>query len=237
MGSNVSTQITEQSQDIIKNTLNEVNNTSSQEMSCDVTNTQNITIGNGGGDMNIGSDCEITIGQQINVNLSCLLESAQSSTNEQTAQTLTQIQALAASSIDQHNEELNLLQTNVSTAIQETNQYLENNVQNIINNNINSTLSSNASNSAEIFLNFNNLNCEGGELNLSQEGIIDSIAKLSAEQIQEAVTEIISEDTATQENTQETSQTNKGVNPMALFGGIVLIIAVILGFAAYLLLS
>lgn len=216
MGSNVSTQAVKQSQNIIKSTLNKQNTNADSNLKCDASATQTIIVG-AGGDMKMGGNCHINIGQKSKVNLNCTMKASQQVQTQQGAAAATQLKALANQKITAANKELTLLQSNVAVAHSKSDQYLNEHVQNIVNSTIKNTLTSDANASQTINLNFKNLDCEGGELDISQDGILDSISKSVASQLVAGWQKAVGKDVVSAIDKQEGKLTNTGTNVNTIF--------------------
>jgi hypothetical protein len=232
MGSNVSTQAIEQSQHIIKSTLNTQNTGSDSTLKCDANAKQTITVGSGG-DMKMGGDCKINIGQKSTVSLSCTMKASQQVKTQQGAQATAQLKAMASQKITEANKKLNLGQSNVSVVHSKSDQYLDDNVQNIVNSTIKSTINSSANASQTIDLNFKNLECDGGTLDISQDGILNSISKSSASQLVAGWQKAVGEDVVSALSTQEGKLTNSGVSLSIIFVIIGIVVLGVLGLFVY----
>ncbi len=224
MGTNVSKQVTDQAQTILKNTLNQQNNNTDNKINCSSTSSQK---------MNLGSvnavGCSIDISQTSNVKLDCTLKASQQVKTEQGASATAKLQALAAQKLQQSNAKLNLFQTNVADATQKSNQYLNDHVQNIINSNIKATIGTNAKNNQEIDI--KSIQCSGGStIKLTQDGILNSIATSSTTQIIDGWMKATGIDMTKMDDSQSVIQKNLGISLPSLLGiiaGILFIIIVI----------
>ena len=216
MGSNVSTQAVEQSQKIIKSTLNKQNTNADSNLKCDASATQTIIVG-AGGDMKMGGNCDIEIGQKSKVSLNCTMEASQQAQTQQGAAATDQLKAMASQKITEANKNFTFLQSNVTTAHSTSDQYLDQHVQNIVNTTIKNTLKSDANASQTINLNFKNLDCEGGKLDISQDGILDSISKSAASQLVAGWQKAVGKDVVSAIGKQEGKLTNTGININTIF--------------------
>jgi cobalamin biosynthesis Mg chelatase CobN len=232
MGSNVSTQAIEQSQHIIKSTLNTQNTGTDSTLKCDANAKQTITVGSGG-DMKMGGDCKIVIGQKSTVSLSCTMKASQQVKTQQGAQATAQLKAMASQKITEANSKLNLGQSNVSVVHSKSDQYLDDNVQNIVNSTIKSTINSSANASQTIDVNFANIDCEGGTLDISQDGILNSISKSSASQLVAGWQKAVGKDVVSALSTQEGKLTNSGISLSIIFVIIGIVVLGVLGLAVY----
>ena len=220
MGTNVSKQITDQTQTILKNTLNQQNNNTDNKINCNSNSSQKMNLGS----VN-ASGCTVNVAQNLNVKLDCTLKASQQVKSGQGATATAKLQALATQKLQQSNAKLNLFQTNLAVATQKSNQYLKDNVENIINSNIKSTIATNASNSQELDL--KSIQCSGGgTINVSQDGIINSIATSSTQQIIKGWQKATGIDMSTMDDSQSVIQKNIGIS-LAIFGGILIFLLVI----------
>ena len=227
MGTNVSKQVTDQTQTVLKNTLNQQNNNTDNKINCSSSSSQKMNIGS----VN-ASGCSIDITQNVNVKLDCTLKAAQQVKTEQGASATAKLQALATQKLQQSNAKLNLFQTNVADATQKSNQYLKDNVQNIINSTIKSTINTNAKNNQEIDL--KSIQCSGGStIKVSQDGILDSIAKSSSTQIVDGWMKATGIDMTKMDDKQDVSQKNSGISLSIIFVIIGIVVLGVLGLAVY----
>lgn len=232
MGSNVSTQAIEQSQNIIKSTLNTQNTNTDGEINCDANAVQTITIG-AGGDMKMGGNCDITVDQKSKVSLSCTMKAAQKVKTQQGARATTQLKAMAKQKITEANKQLSILQSDVSVAHSKSDQYLDEHVQNIVNSTIKNTINSSASAPQTIDLNFKNLDCEGGKLDISQDGILNSISNSAAKQLVSGWQTAVGKDVVTAISKQEGKLTNTGLDMSIIFIIIGIVVLGVLGLGVY----
>ena len=72
MGTNVSKQVTDQTQTILKNTLNQQNNNTDNKINCNSNSSQKMNLGS----VN-ASGCTVNVAQSLNVKLDCLLKASQ----------------------------------------------------------------------------------------------------------------------------------------------------------------
>ena len=223
MGTNVSKQITDQTQTVLKNTLNQQNNNTDNKINCSSSSSQKMNIGSV-----TASGCSIDITQNVNVKLDCTLKAAQQVKTEQGASATAKLQALATQKLQQSNAKLNLFQTNVADATQKSNQYLKDNVQNIINSTIKSTINTNAKNNQEIDL--KSIQCSGGStIKVSQDGILDSIAKSSSTQIISGWMKATGIDMTKMDDSQSAIQKNLGISLPSFIGIVIGILFLIIG--------
>ena len=223
MGTNVSKQVTDQTQTILKNTLNQQNNNTDNKINCNSNSSQKMNLGS----VN-ASGCTVNIAQNLNVKLDCTLKASQQVKTEQGASATAKLQALAKQKLQQSNAKLNLFQTNIAVATQKSNQYLKDNVQNIINSNIKSTITTNASNSQELDL--KSIQCSGGStINVSQDGIINSIATSSTQQIIDGWMKATGIDMTKMDDSQSVIQKNLGISLPSFIGIIIGILFLIIG--------
>jgi len=223
MGTNVSKQVTDQTQTILKNTLNQQNNNTDNKINCNSNSSQKMNLGS----VN-ASGCTVNIAQNLNVKLDCTLKASQQVKTEQGASATAKLQALAKQKLQQSNAKLSLFQTNIAVATQKSNQYLKDNVQNIINSNIKSTITTNASNSQELDL--KSIQCSGGStINVSQDGIINSIATSSTQQIIDGWMKATGIDMTKMDDSQSVIQKNLGISLPSFIGIIIGILFLIIG--------
>ena len=223
MGTNVSKQVTDQTQTILKNTLNQQNNNTDNKINCNSNSSQKMNLGS----VN-ASGCTVNIAQNLNVKLDCTLKASQQVKTEQGASATAKLQALAKQKLQQSNAKLNFFQTNIAVATQKSNQYLKDNVQNIINSNIKSTITTNASNSQELDL--KSIQCSGGStINVSQDGIINSIATSSTQQIIDGWMKATGIDMTKMDDSQSVIQKNLGISLPSFIGIIIGILFLIIG--------
>lgn len=231
MGSNVSTQDIEQTQNIIKSTLNTQNTNTDSTLKCDANATQNIVVTAENIIMKPG--CKINIGQKSTVSLSCTMKASQQVKTQQGAQATAQLKAMGIQKITEANKKLNLGQSNVSVVHSKSNQYLDDHVQNIINSTIKSTINSSASGDQTLKINLNDLDCEGGELDISQDGVLNSISKSVSKQLVAGWQKAVGADVVSALSTQKGKLTNSGIDLNMIFVIIGIVIICGLGLFVY----
>ena len=225
MGSQVSVQQNEQLEKAVTNVINKQNNKSSTTVECNSDSTQKISIG----PVTTAKDCTLNIGQNTDAKIDCLLKSVNNLKAEQASQMENDLKAATQQMLDQKMKDLNLAQSQVSDIKSKANIFIENNAQNIINSSINNTLKIDANDTKEIEV--KNINCQGGTINLSQTGIINSMAKSSVSTGIEQFNTFAGKNIVDLLNKQESKQTMEGLSLpsiLGIIGGIVLFIIIIL---------
>ena len=224
MGSNISSQQSNQLENAVTSVINKQNSSTSTTVKCDSNSMQK---------MNLGSvnavGCNIDISQTSNVKLDCLLKSVNNLKADQTSDMVTDLTAATQQMLTQKMKGLNLGQSQIANINASAATFIKNNAQNIINSNINNTISLNASSSKEIDI--KSIQCSGGStIKLTQDGIVNSIAKATVNEGISQFNKYIGQSKASLLDKQTAKQTIAGLSIpsfIMIIVGILFIIIVI----------
>ena len=223
MGSNISTQTSNNLESAVTNIVNKQNSSTSTKVTCDSNSSQK---------MNFGSlnavGCGIDITQSTDVKLDCLIKSANNFKENQSSSVLDDLESKVQQALTQKMKGLNFGQSQIADVNASASTFIKNNAQNIINTSIKNTMNLNASSSKEIDI--KSIQCSGGgSITLTQDGIVNSIAKTSVSSGVDQFNKYIGQDTVKQLDKQKTSQITTGLTiGLGIFGILLVII-----FAAY----
>ena len=223
MGSNVSTQTSNNLEGAVTNIVNKQNSSTSTKVTCDSNSSQK---------MNLGSvnavGCSIDITQSTNVKLDCLIKSANNFKEDQSSSVLDDLESKVQQALAQKMKGLNLAQSQVADINASASTFIKNNAQNIINTSIKNTMNLNASSSKEIDI--KSIQCSGGgTIKLTQDGIVNSIAKAAVTSGVDQFNKYIGQDTVKQLDKQKSSQTIAGLSMPSFIGIIAGILFLIIG--------
>ena len=183
MGLNISTQIDENVQKIVSDTLNEQTSNTDNSLDCMAEQTQVLNIGGKEATISLTNKCKMSIRQESNVKLDCIIKATKETNMKQSSEAIDKLKSLAKQKLEQENEGINLGQINISSAVSKSDQYIEKNLQNIMNSVVNNALKVDVNASNTINLDFKNFDCDGAELDISQSGVIKNIAKVVSKEL------------------------------------------------------
>jgi len=233
MGANISTQINENVQKIVSDTLNEQSSNTDNSLDCLADQTQVLNIGGKDATISLTNKCKMSIKQESHVKLDCMIKATKETNMKQSSEAIDKLKNLAKQKLEQENEGVNFGQLNISTAISKSDQYIEKNVKNIMNSVVNNALKVDVNASNVINLDFKNFDCDGAEIDISQSGVIKNIAKVVSKELITGWQKAVGITTIVNETEQEAVQKNEGLSGLAIFG-IVFVVLIILIIMAYL---
>ena len=227
MGSNVSTQTSNNLESAVTNIVNKQNSSTSTKVTCDSNSSQKMNSGSVNAE-----GCSIDITQSTNVKLDCLIKSANNFKEDQSSSVLDDLESKVQQALAQKMKGLELAQSQVADINASASTFIKNNAQNIINTSIKNTMNLNASSSKEIDI--KSIQCSGGgTIKLTQDGIVNSIAKASVTSGVDQFNKYIGQDTVKQLDKQKSSQTIAGLNMSIIFIIIGIVVLGVLGLAVY----
>lgn len=223
MGSNISTQTSNNLESAVTDIVNKQNSNTSTKVTCDSNSSQK---------MNLGSvnavGCSIDITQSTDVKLDCLIKSANNFKEDQSSSVLDDLESKVQQALTQKMKGLNFGQSQIADVNASASTFIKNNAQNIINTSIKNTMNLNASSSKEIDI--KSIQCSGGgTIKLTQDGIVNSIAKASVSSGVDQFNKYIGQDTVKQLDKQKTTQTIAGLSIPSFITIIVVILFLIIG--------
>ena len=155
MGSNISTQTSNNLESAVTNIVNKQNSSTSTKVTCDSNSSQK---------MNLGSvnavGCSIDITQSTDVKLDCLIKSANNFKEDQSSSVLDDLESKVQQALTQKMKGLSFGQSQIADVNASASTFIKNNAQNIINTAIKNTMNLNASSSKEIDI--KSIQCSGG---------------------------------------------------------------------------
>lgn len=227
MGSNVSTQTSNNLESAVTNIVNKQNSNISTKVTCDSNSSQKMIL-----DSVNAEGCGIDITQSTNVKLDCLIKSANNFKEDQSSSILNDLESKVQQALAQKMSGLSLAQSQVADINASASTFIKNNAQNIINTSIKNTMNLNASSSKEIDI--KSIKCSGGgTIKLTQDGIVNSIAKDSVSSGIDQFNTYIGQDKVKQLNKQKSSQTTSGLNVSIIFIILGIVVLGVLGLAVY----
>lgn len=226
MGTNVSKQSTEALTKITTNAMNKAITNISNDSSSSIDINQSIIIKA----PNSFITGDISASNTSNSKLQVMVQKTNDVAASMTADIQSKLQAVMDNQVEQANEDLNLLQTNISVQDVMLSTDLTTNIAMIVENSIINTTKVAANSNQSVFIDLSGARIIGN-INAAQDTVIELISNDIAKSVTQMVmdTKVIN-DVAIKASNKAT-QLNKGVDPFAIFGMIGAIVAGVVGVA------
>jgi hypothetical protein len=226
MGTNISRQTNEAFTKVTNDILTKVISNNVNTAKTNAKSYQSIVINAAHSRLN----CDIYASQDSNIAAQALVNSSSEISSQMDSQMQTAIKNALENTLNQLNKGINIPpQTNIGDLTNKIMNQVTNQVQNIIQTSITNSVSVSAENNQNIVLNLQYavVNCPGGRIDLSQRGIINTVAQTISKNITDAITKTAIANSITNEAENAVKQTNSGIDLFGLIGCIAVILVVL----------
>jgi uncharacterized membrane protein YoaK (UPF0700 family) len=221
MGTNVSKQMIESTTEIVNNSLTQISSEIENSISANTTSIQTMNLDW----KNVKINCSVNISQTATVSVSVMLQNTAKLANDLTNRLSGQLTEKLVNDLQQANEGLNLLSTNISSSTQKTSSYLKNNIKNVIHTGIKNSIKINSMGVQTLNMDLSGsvINCpSSGVFRVSQKMQLDTIAKnISTALVTNAIKNSL-DASVIKELKNKTKQLNEGLS--FSFGLIILLV-------------